>query len=545
MLAVEPGSEQHDATFSGSLANRVVAGKYRILSYLASGGVGAVYSAEHVELGERVAIKFLSSQWASDHAIAERFLREARTQFKIGSENVTRVIDVGRTDWGTAYLVMELVEGETVRDLVDRIGAVEPDYAAEVVRQASLGLAAAHELGVVHRDVKGSNMMLTDRNGKACVKVLDFGLAGVRSAIQGRVRESRLTPSSLVMGTPLYMAPEQLKGARHATPRSDIWSSGVILYELLTGVKPFDLVALARCLHGDALPDIVAASKQRPGIPPPLCAIVQRCLSRVPDERFSDGADLARALAPFARPFRLADLVRLEEPPPISRSRGLSRATTKVASDDGHTAFEVHELVELRTGSFPDAIPLPPEVTELKGPRELESTMVRSARRNEARHPEWHGGLLASARSMRRLAVGAAATLGVVALATIGVRSRSTPASEGVTKPSVQPSDQRASDPRQPAGAPVITASVAPPSPFALPATQGEALSASMLEFGVTPPSPPPRLLPDPSSASAPSGAPRSRRPRRFASPATATSAIPSAAPTPSAKSFSPYLDKW
>jgi serine/threonine-protein kinase len=518
-------------TESGSvrgLEHRMVGGKYRVRSFLASGGVGVVYEAEHVGLGERVALKFLSSQWAADPAIAERFLREARTQFKIASEHVTRVLDVGTTDWGTAYLVMELVDGESLRELVDRVGFLSASQAAEIVRQASLGLAAAHDIGVVHRDVKGGNMMLADRNGKVCVKVLDFGLASVVSAIQDRVLEARLTPSSLIMGTPIYMAPEQLRGARHATARSDIWSMGVVLYELLTGDKPFDLPALARCVHKGTLPALASVHTRLSEVPTGLADVVTRCLTLDPDGRFENGEDLARAVAPFALPFSVTEVKRPAPTPttttvdlePAASAAGLTRATTKIASADGNTAFEIHELVELP--SEPDATKR--EATTVDEPvvptSNIKQAALLATSSNERHAP--HPPLLTPAR----VGIAVAATSVFALLGWLLLPSQPSPAPPTSASPAGIETPSSSTPP-------------APPLPTSLSLVASSALPAvpSQVAPVVAASGPTPAVIELPNRSGAP--LPGSRNQVRRKPPSAGGGA------SGTTRAFSPYVDRW
>lgn len=284
----------------------VIAGKYRLGPVLGAGGMGVVHVAEHLGLGERVAMKFLHAQYAGSEAIVERFLREARAQFRIKSDHVVRVLDVGTAESGAPYIAMELLEGASLGDVCEATPRLPWDLACELVRQACEALESAHQLGIVHRDVKPGNLMVCpSAGGVARVKLLDFGIAQI-ARTEGL---SRLTMTEAVIGTPLYMAPEQMRSARATDLRSDLWSIGVVLYRLLTGVLPF---------YGESLADLVVLQHHAPAprvdtlakVPAEIVDAVARCLSLAPADRFATAAELAAVLARFARPVMAADLLQ-------------------------------------------------------------------------------------------------------------------------------------------------------------------------------------------------------------------------------------------
>jgi serine/threonine-protein kinase len=302
--------------------------------------MGVVYEAEHLDLAERVALKFLCHEYMRNAEIVERFLREAKSQFRLHSDHVVRVLDVGRAESGAPYFVMELLDGVSFDRVLAERGRLPVAEAIDVVRQACSALAAAHALGIVHRDVKPGNLMLTRRtDGSSCVKLLDFGIAHVRSAAE-QEPAARLTRTESVIGTPAYMPPEQLRSASAADARSDIWSIGVVLYELVTGALPF---------VADSPADLVMKQNTEPhvpmdrhvAVPRELADIVARCLSVSPAARFQTAKDLASALEQV--PSSVAGPV-LE--PAIPNRAGLTFAKHKIRATDGHTIFEQHELVE-------------------------------------------------------------------------------------------------------------------------------------------------------------------------------------------------------
>jgi serine/threonine protein kinase len=266
----------------------VIAGKYRIEHKLGEGGMGTVLAATHLMLGTRVAIKVLHAEMAREHAVVERFLREGRTSAQLRSEHVCRVADVG-VEGGVPYLVMELLDGRDLGSLVKAHGPMPPAMVCEYVLQACAGLAEAHAIGFVHRDLKPGNLFLTHRpDGTPLIKVLDFGVA--KAPDSGNFS---LTQTSSVMGSPGYMSPEQLRSSRDVDARSDVWSLGVVMFELMAGCQPFpagSITELALRVAMDPTPAL-------PGVPRPYAEIVEHCLEKDPARRFQDVAALASALA--------------------------------------------------------------------------------------------------------------------------------------------------------------------------------------------------------------------------------------------------------
>ena len=275
----------------------ILAGKYRVERVLGAGGMGVVVSALHLELDQRVAVKFLLAQIASPEAVA-RFVREARAAVKIRSEHVARVIDVGRLGDGAPYMVMEYLEG---RDLAAQLthGPLPIEDAVDYVIQAADAMAEAHAEGIVHRDLKPANLFLTWRSdGAPVIKVLDFGI----SKLQTPDSELSLTRTSAVMGSPVYMSPEQARAVHSVDARTDIWSLGIILFELVSGRTPF---------RGSTLPELITAiamdapeplRKLRADAPEELELVISRCLEKDRTRRFQHVGELVAALVPLAPP---------------------------------------------------------------------------------------------------------------------------------------------------------------------------------------------------------------------------------------------------
>jgi serine/threonine-protein kinase len=269
----------------------VIDGKYRVDAHLGEGGMGIVLEATHVQLGSRVAIKLLKPAALAAAEVPQRFLREARAAGRLRGEHIARVIDVGQLVGGEPYMVMEMLHGRDLATLSHK-RRLPIAVAADYIVQACEGLAEAHALGMVHRDVKPANLFLAEQpNGAAIVKVLDFGIA---TAPDGDV-DHGLTKSLSVMGSPSYMSPEQLRSSKLVDARSDIWSLGVTLYRLVSGVQPF---------VGDtfsALSIAVATEAHAPlkGVPAGFAATIDRCLAKRAEDRFPSVAALAAALAPM------------------------------------------------------------------------------------------------------------------------------------------------------------------------------------------------------------------------------------------------------
>jgi tRNA A-37 threonylcarbamoyl transferase component Bud32 len=280
-------------------AGDVLAGKYRILRLIGRGGMAEVYAATHEILQQTVAIKILLPDVAANAGAAARFINEARAAARIRGEYVAAVTDVGSLDDGSAYMVLEYLEGEDLEDYAGRIGPLDPGEAVDFVLQALQALAQAHALGFVHRDIKPSNLYLSKRpDGSPIVKVLDFGISKAPRLSEGS--EGHATSTRTVLGSPYYMAPEQARSARSVDPRADQWAIGVTLYRLLTGELPFGGETLTELLL-----EIVEANPLRPRsyrseLPEGLEAAVMRCLRKDRTERFAKVAELAQALQPFA-----------------------------------------------------------------------------------------------------------------------------------------------------------------------------------------------------------------------------------------------------
>jgi len=295
-------------TEGGPLPGEIVDGKYEVISVLGRGGMGVVVSANHLVLHEKVAIKTLVASLASDALSIERFLREARALAKIQSSHVARVLDVTSLSNGSPCIVMEYLEGEDLDSLVEREGRIPFGRAVDYVLEACEAIAEAHALEIIHRDLKPSNLFLAKTRSGDSIKVLDFGISKFASGDPG---ELGLTRTKTVLGSPLYMSPEQLRSARSVDARSDIWSLGAILFELIAGEPPFDaesiaeLGALVLTTNARRLETLVR------DVPTRLADAIATCLERDPADRFANIAELAHTIAPFGGDASQASLARI------------------------------------------------------------------------------------------------------------------------------------------------------------------------------------------------------------------------------------------
>jgi len=274
---------------------QVLAGKFQVEKVVGVGGMGMVVAAHHLALRQRVALKLMLPELAAKAGFAARCVREARAAARVRSEHLTRVLNVSTLEDGSPYIVMEFLEGIDLHTLLRRNGPITAGAAAAVVLQACDAIAEAHSVGIVHRDLKPANLFITSRRGGApLVKVLDLGIC----KLDDDDVELRTTSTTTTIGTPAYMAPEQMRLARSADARSDIWSLGVILYELVSGQVPFRAHTYAElCLRAtlDPVPPL------DPGAAPAeFAAVVARCLEKGPDRRFQTVDELTAALAPHA-----------------------------------------------------------------------------------------------------------------------------------------------------------------------------------------------------------------------------------------------------
>jgi serine/threonine-protein kinase len=292
---------RHDAIVGASLA-----GRYQVTRKIGEGGMGAVYEARHVKIGKRVAIKVLLPKYQEKADVVARLLQEARLASSIGHEHIIDITDFGETDDARTFVVMEFLDGESLAQLLTRDGPLPPQRAVAIVKQVAGALGAAHGKGIVHRDVKPENIFITRRGDRDFVKVVDFGiskamrLADPDAPMEGNPSASpRLTQTGMVLGTPLYMSPEQARGEDELDHRIDVYALGVILYETLTGEVPFRGTNYLSIISQVLSQEPRRPSEVRPdlGISPALEAVVLKAMAKDRAARYQDMAALASDLA--------------------------------------------------------------------------------------------------------------------------------------------------------------------------------------------------------------------------------------------------------
>jgi serine/threonine-protein kinase len=303
-----------------NLVGTTLDGRYDVTRVIGAGGMGAVYEAQHVGTGRRVAIKVISTgDLTKDAQLVGRFQREAKAAGAIDTQHICGVLDTGTDpESGLPYMVMEYMVGEDVQQLLRRAAPLSPELALRIVAQTCLGLQKAHDTGVVHRDIKPANLFLNKSDGgNVIVKVLDFGIAKVKMETASEAGDAGLTRTGTMLGSPLYMSPEQARGMKTIDHRADIWSLGVVLYEMLSGRTPFH--------HIDALGELIIAICSEPPrpvqdfaawVPPEVAAIVHKALKSSASERYQTASEMfeaVKALLPNGTAIDESMLISLSE----------------------------------------------------------------------------------------------------------------------------------------------------------------------------------------------------------------------------------------
>jgi eukaryotic-like serine/threonine-protein kinase len=351
----------------------VLAGKYKVERILGRGGMGVVVAATHIHLRQKVAIKFLLPDATGE--VVKRFLREARAAVRLRSEHVTRVLDVGELDGGAPFMVMEYLDGSDLSRVLRKRGPLPIEEAVDYTLQACEAIAEAHSLGIVHRDLKPANLFLTTgTDGSAIVKVLDFGISKDSGQNDAGDEENQLTRTTAVLGSPYYMAPEQMRSTRSVDARADIWSLGIILYQLVTKKVPFkadSFVELALMVVNE---DPKPPSTLRPDLPPELEEAILRAIKKKPDERYANVAELAAAIAPFGPASALSHATRIARvqgapvPSIVERPSSLSVAPPPAAvatgSGSGPQSVASGSVASVSGGSVGSALSSGPSIPQ-------------------------------------------------------------------------------------------------------------------------------------------------------------------------------------
>ena len=275
------------------LVGHTIGGKYRVEELLGRGGMGAVFRATNIQIGKRVALKFLTSEAAEDSGAVARFLREAQAASAAESPYIVQIFDAGETDEGVPYLVMEYLQGEDLRAVLKRQQRLPVSEVLRLLAQISKALVRAHEAGIVHRDLKPDNIFLVQGEDLPQVKIVDFGISKIKSTGLG---DKTLTRRGTVLGTPYYMSPEQAQ-ALELDGRADLFSLGAMVYEALTGEPPFNGPTYESVLVAICTRDAPDVREKNPGVSPEVAEVVARLLARAPEQRFASARALLNTLA--------------------------------------------------------------------------------------------------------------------------------------------------------------------------------------------------------------------------------------------------------
>ena len=278
--------------------DETIDGKYRIVRLLGKGAWASVYEGVNIRLHRRVAIKVLGKEQLTHPGIVERFEREGQAATQIESDHVVDIFDIGTLDTGQPYMVMEFLDGEDLGKVLESRGPLSPELAVFYTVQGLKGLAAAHAAGVLHRDIKPANVVLVTKNNQEIIKIVDFGISKLHS---GAVPQpTAMTQTNAVLGSPVYMSPEQCRGARLMDHRSDLYSLGVVLYEALTGKVPHVADSFNALMFKIALEDVPDPRQHRADLDAELVAIVMKALARDAEKRFQSAVEFHEALVAWA-----------------------------------------------------------------------------------------------------------------------------------------------------------------------------------------------------------------------------------------------------
>ena len=370
--------------------------KYDVERVLGRGGMGTVFQARHTRLGHQVAIKMLASELRAYPDLGARFEREARAASALSSPHAVRVFDIDVSDDGVPFMVMELLAGKDLAQILADVGPPPVATAVRWIIEACDALAEAHRLGIVHRDIKPANLLLCDATGS--IKVLDFGIAKVVAS-----QDASITGDAVPLGTPQYMSPEQVRCSREVDARTDVWSLGVTLFELLTGRPPFDHDVAQACIAAIVLDPVPDPRERRPELPGELVAVVFRALAKDTKDRLQSVDELVQALTPFSdRPSALelaswSVAATTRGTPPSQARRGRSRLRTgarvgAIAFAAAALVFVTHFLPNLRRSEAHAKQVLeerePPRTRVLEEPEHVGAEPPRTRALEEREHVE-------------------------------------------------------------------------------------------------------------------------------------------------------------
>jgi serine/threonine protein kinase len=498
---------------AGVRAGDILAGKYRVERVLGAGGMGVVVAAHHLQLDEKVAIKFLLPEMLAHSEAVGRFAREARAAVKIKSEHVARVLDVGTLETGAPYMVMEYLEGGDLGNWLKQRGPLAVEQAVEFLLQASVAVAEAHTLGIVHRDLKPANLFcVRGSDGRLFVKVLDFGIS--KMTAMGSSAQEHLTQTSALMGSLLYMSPEQMRSPKGVDARADIWALGVVLYELLSHRHPFEGETQAEVCIKIVTEAPLPVQGFRPDLPPGLRDVIATCLEKDRERRFRDVAAMAVALLPYGPRQSRAAVEKIEGI--VHSARGLGSRPGALVT--GGSVNPRAQTISALTDSPALEAPLQPRMEQTSNPV---ARTIPSQGRSKVRALGIAGSLtvtLVGALVAWRLHHAAVPPDTAAAIAPAGEST-----GHGSPPPAVGPSAAPIAAQSPTASAPALAPSPPPPV-FAAPTTSA---SSPPVPNGVAyPPRRPPATKATTVAGPAPSAPPA-------APSATAAQAVPTSSATP------------
>jgi serine/threonine-protein kinase len=419
---------------------QLIAGKYRVEHVLGEGAMGVVIAAWHLELNQRVAVKLVRPEAMTVQDAQERFRREARAAARLRSEHVVRVMDVGTLEGGTPYMVMEYLDGQDLARELSLRGPLPIAEAVGYILQASEALAEAHVGGIVHRDLKPANLFLARQpDGSRVIKVLDFGVSKATTHVPGSLS---LTQDFAMIGSPLYMSPEQMRSAKDVDPRADIWALGVILFELLAGRPPFFEESIAELVRSmlEAPPSLRSL---RAEVPQPLERAILRCLERDASQRYPDVGALASTLSRFAPEMRLH----------AERARRVLGGSGSQFADAANLASTV------ASASSAPSVSTPPTVTAWgDNPPRTRSPVVRRAGIASALVLLLFALFVGLSYSTKQSAPGAANAPGSAAPALVSVPAPPTSVVRPVEEPSTAAANALAASEPEPTPQPAVSA---------------------------------------------------------------------------------------